>query len=106
MFYQKQEKRTLCLNAGVILQPEECVKVLGINVESRVNFNQHISYLRKKNKKSARCILSLMSTCLDYTAKICFLGLFIKCYFDNCPVVWHFCNISDIRKLKKCSIGP
>ncbi len=42
-----------------------------------------------------------MSTCLDYTAKRHLFRSFIKCYIDYCPVVWHFCNISDIRKIEK-----
>ncbi len=50
VFSKKQEKRPLCLNAGVILQPQECVKLLGINVDFRLNFNQHISYLCKKSR--------------------------------------------------------
>ncbi len=41
VFSKSKETRQLCLNAGAILQPQECVKVLGINIDSRLNFNQH-----------------------------------------------------------------
>ena len=33
VFSKEQEKRPLCLNAGVMLQPQECVKLLRINVD-------------------------------------------------------------------------
>ena len=78
---KSEENRPLSLNAGVILQPHECVKVLGINIDNRLNFNQHVSYLCKKAARGINA-LSRMSTCLDYTAKICLFRSFIKCYFD------------------------
>ncbi len=28
-----------------------------------------------------------------------------KCYFDYCPVIWHFCNISDIRENDKSTVS-
>ena len=69
VFSKKQEKNLLCLNAGEILQPQECVKLLGIIVDFRLNFNQHISYLCKKAARGINA-LSRISGCLDYTAKI------------------------------------
>ena len=47
-------------------------KVLAINVDSRLNFNQHISYISLKKAVSGINALAGMSTCLYYTAKICF----------------------------------
>ncbi len=52
MFSKCEETRSLCLNAGVILQPQECVKVLGINIDTRIDFDQHIMYLISLKKKS------------------------------------------------------
>ncbi len=48
----------------------ECVKVLGINIDGRLHFNQHMSYLRNE---AARCIYKRTVTniyVLNYTAKI------------------------------------
>ncbi len=41
VFSTKQEKLPLCLN--VILQSQECANLLEINIDSQLNFNQHIS---------------------------------------------------------------
>ena len=69
---KKLGKTFWCLNTCVILQPRECVKLLEMNVDSRLNCNQDISYLSKKN--ADRCVnaLSRMSECLDYRAKFLF----------------------------------
>ena len=79
VFSKSEEKRPLRLNAGVILQPQECVNVLGTNTDSRLILTNipGISYLRKKAAMGINA-LSRMSTCLDYTAKICLLRSFIS----------------------------
>ncbi len=68
-------------------------------------YNLFQNDLLSQQPKAARGInaLSRIPGCLDYTAKICLFRSFVKCYVDYCPIVWHFCNISDIRKIEKYS---
>ncbi len=51
MFSKCEETRPLCLNAGVMLQPQECVQVFGINIDRRLDFDQHTMYLISLKKK-------------------------------------------------------
>ncbi len=42
-----------------------------------------------------------VSKCLDTGSKMSILQSFILCYYNYCPVVWHFIGTEDAKKIER-----
>ena len=84
-----------------ILEKLESVKLLGIFVDRWLNFNLHISETCKNAGKQLSALgrlANILSTEDKY--RYVLFECFILLHFNYCPVVWHCCNISDMKKLE------
>ena len=77
-----------------ILEKLESVKLLGIFVDRWLNFNLHISETCKKAGKQSSA-LGRLANILSTEDKYVLFECFILSYFNYCPVVRHYGNISD-----------
>jgi len=83
--------------------PQNNVKILGLNLDSELNFDTHISNLCQKAGYQIN-VLARLCNVLDEPSKFLLYNSFIECYFNYCYVVWHFsskCNTYKIEKLQK-----
>ena len=81
---------------------EEVVKLLVVDIDYQLNFDQHISSLCRKAGQQLN-VLKRLGPFLSKLNRLTIFYTFIlsTCNFNNCPLAWHFCNEENSRKLKK-----
>jgi hypothetical protein len=90
----------IVLNGDYELVPQQCVKLLGVQVDTHITFTEHVNSLCKKAGWQLNA-LARLSKDLDIEAKLILFQTFIVCHFNYCPIVWHFCNTTSMRKIEK-----
>ena len=79
--------------ANMTIMSEEQVKLLGIYIDNKLNFDYHISYLCKKIKKRKRKKLYALNRVfkyIDISKRKLIANAFIVSQFSNCPLSWMF----------------
>ena len=79
---------------------EEVVKLLGVDIDYQLNFDQHISSLCRKAGQQLY-VLKRLSPFLSKLNRLTIFYTFILSNFNYCPQAWHFCNEKNSRKLEK-----
>ena len=77
--------------SDVTISNEKRVKLRGINLESRLNFDFHVETLRKKASKAYHA-LTRVNNYIDSNKKRTHMNAFIKSQYSDCPLVWTFHN--------------
>ena len=90
----------LHVHEGVDLQPTNCVSLLGVDVDRSLSFSNHVSKICKKAGRQLNA-LSRLANILTVEAKLLLVRSFIVSHFKFCSTVWHFCSISNTRKMEK-----
>ena len=105
IFLTKNDSQRHCdtLNHNVIIQSVSNVKLLGVNINVELNFNHHISLLCNKAGRQINA-LSRLSNVLNVDTKILILQSYILSHFMYCCIIWHFCSISDTKKIEKMQL--
>ena len=72
------------------------VKLLGITIDCRLKFSEHVNTLCKKpnNKTSA---ISRVAEYLDQDKRRILYNTFIMSNFNYCPLIWMFCPQRALR---------
>ena len=81
---------------------EDVVKLLGVDIDYQLIFDQHISNLCRKAGQQLN-VLKMLSPFLSRLKKITIFHTFILSNFNYCPLAWHFCSESNSKKLEKNS---
>ena len=97
---QPTEKIEISIDENVNITSEPVVKVLGVHIDCRLNFNEHI---KQSSIKAARQLnaLSRISKFLNVNSRKLIFRSFIMSNFTYCPLVWHFCGKTNNSKLEK-----
>ena len=103
IFDKERQPRTLQLNYNVTIQSVSNVKLLGVNIDVELNFNHHIALLCNKAGRQINA-LSRLSNVLNVDTKMLILQSFILSHFMYCCIIWHFCSISDTKKIEKMQL--
>ena len=82
------------------LFPENIVKILGLHLDSNLNFDTHISKLCQKAGNQIN-VLARLCNVLNEPSKMLLYNSFVECYFNYCSVVWHFCSKYNTYKIEK-----
>ena len=80
--------------------PEKTVKLLGIHLDNKLTFHDHISHICQKASKQVN-VLARLSNVLSESNKMLLYNSFIECYFNYCCTLWHFCSNVDTFKVEK-----
>ena len=80
--------------------PEDNVKILGLNVDNKLNFNTQITNICQTAGRKVQ-VLSRLSHVLDQSSKMLLYNSFIECYFNYCSVIWHFTSNRNTYKIEK-----
>ena len=75
------------------------MKVLGVCIDSKLNFNEHISLMCAKAGKQLN-VLQRLKDSLDSKSRLAIYNSFIISNFNYCPVVWMFSSKSSLSKLE------
>ena len=76
------------------------VKLLGIHLDNKLTFHDHISHICQKASKQVN-VLARLSNVLSESNKMLLYNSFIECYFNYCCTLWHFCSNVDTFKVEK-----
>ena len=90
---------------GKTLKSEETVKLLGIHLDYKLNFEQHISELCRKAASQLN-VLKRLKRFIGFNEKEILVQSFVYSNFDYCPLVWYFSSAKSLQKLKKFKNVP
>ena len=71
------------------IMSEEKVKLLGIHIDNRLNFDYHISQLCKKAGKKLHALTRVFKY-MDISQRKLIANAFIMSQFSYCPLIWMF----------------
>ena len=80
----------------------ERVKLLGVNIEGRLNFDYHVNTLLKKANKKYHA-LARVCNYMDTKKRRVPLNAFITSQFSYCSLVWMFHSRALNNRIKKNS---
>ena len=87
---------------NVTIIPDDVVKLLGVHLDSKLNFENHISHICKKAGNHLN-VLKRLSKFINKNDRMVIFRAFILCHFQFCrlSVVWHFCGLGSMTKMEK-----
>ena len=88
------------LNNDIPLAFQDSVKLLGIHIDSKLNFSEHVASICRKAGRQLNALRRL-SNVLNLKSKMCIFQSFIRSNFLYCPLVWHQCGKQNTQKLEK-----
>ena len=96
---QENAKLELTID-GTTIKSENVVKLLGIHIDDKLNFNHHLSLI---SKKAARQINALQRLCkfIDYEGKLSIYEAFVASNFVYCSVAYNSFTLGHDRKIEK-----
>ena len=84
---------------GKEIRPEDSVKLLGVEIDNKLNFDKHITNVCRKRATQLNALCRLKSLLGEKERKN-LVNSFIYANFSYCPLVWHFCSKSSMRKIE------
>jgi hypothetical protein len=82
------------------IEPSQSVKLLGMYLDRELNFSCHIDELSKKCSKQINAMARL-SMYLTKECRLLILNSFIMSNMNYCAVIYHYCNMTDSKKLER-----
>ena len=88
---------------GSLIKGEPHVKLLGINIDTKLNFNYHISVICKRAAQQLNA-LKRLSAFLNTNSRLLLYKYFIFSHFNYCPAVWHNCGSGNAARLERVQL--
>ena len=85
---------------GVKIEQSHSIKLLGVNIDSDLNFSNHIREVCIKSSQQIG-VLTRLRNLIPTPAKLQLFKAAILPHLTYCSTVWHFCRASDRRKLER-----
>ena len=82
------------------INSENSVKLLGIEIDNKLSFEQHISTLCNKANYQFNAIRRIKKF-MGFKEKEVLFNSFVYSNFNYCPLIWHFCSSSSLHKIEK-----
>ena len=95
---QKNNPQKLTIDKKVITSSEN-VTLLGLEVDSKLNFDEHISKLCNKSARQLNTLCRIRHLIGLEERKI-LINSFIYSNFNYCPLEWHFSSRKSINKIE------
>ena len=86
--------------SGHSLKPVSSVKLLGVKIDERLSFDDHISVLCAKASHQINALRRIVKY-LTLENRMSIYNAFIASNFNYCNTVWHFCSNRSLYKLEK-----
>ena len=97
---QPLEQQVLRIDENTVIASEDQVKALGVIIDNKMSFTQHISTCCTKAARQLNA-LARISKHLDLKSRKLIYNSFIVSNFNYCPLVWHFCGVQNNNKIEK-----
>ena len=88
------------LSDGTIIKPSDQVKLLGVNIDNKLNFSYHIKDLSAKCAKQTN-VIARLSKILTTECKKNIFNSFIVSNLNYCCNLYHFCRMEDAIILER-----
>ena len=85
---------------GKTIESENSVKLLGIQLDYKLNFDPHISELCRK-AVTQLIVLKRLRAYIDFEERKVLVQSLVYSNFNYCPLVWHFCSAKSTNKIEK-----
>ena len=82
---------------------QSSIKTLGVIVDHKLNFQEHIDSICKKASQQVNA-MRRMYKYLDQKSRNAIYNSFIKSNFNYCPIVWMFASKTDLLKLESIQV--
>ena len=82
------------------INSENSVRLLGLEADSKLDFDKHITQLCKKSAGQLNSICRLKSFSNTDQRKI-LVNSFIYANYNYCPLVWHFGSKNSMNKIER-----
>ena len=90
---------SLCVD-DMNVKPEPHVKILGVFLDDKLSFNQHVSIRCTKSARQLKT-LAWISRYLNISSRSLLYNSFVRSNFNYCAMVWHFCGKTNNKKKSK-----
>ena len=85
---------------GKQIQSENAVRLLGVKIDHRLTFDEHISDLCRKAAAQLNALKRLEGY-MEFKAKEIMVQSFVFSNLNYCPLVWHFSFEKSMKKIEK-----
>ena len=107
MFLGLKIYNLLCLTIdGRKIKQSEHVKLLGVQINSKLNFNVHVKELYQNMNQKLNAVSRIRLFLNREKAKI-LLTVIVMSNLSYCPLIWMFCSKSankEIKRTNKCAL--
>ena len=103
LFVKKDQTNTLGINLdfqGHAIKSEENVKLLGVTLDYKLNFDPHVSNLCKKAAPQLN-VLKRLRSFIGLAEREVLVQSFVYSNFNYCPLVWYFSSSKSLQKIEK-----
>ena len=76
------------------------VKLLGVTIDDRLDFHQHVSIICRRAGAQLR-ILQRLSSYIDEHSRMSIFRCFVLSNFNYCSLVWNFCGAEYTSKMER-----
>ena len=76
------------------------MKLLGVTLDNKLNFDTHISNLCKKAAAQLN-VLKRLRSFIGFEQKKVLVQSFVYSNFNYCPLVWYFSSMKSLQKIEK-----
>ena len=83
-----------------VIDSSNSVELLGVEIDNKLNFNDHVSYLCKKGNQKLLA-LARISKYLSHNKLKQLMKTFIESQFNYCPLLWMFHSRTLNNKINK-----
>ena len=87
------------------INSENSIKLLGIEIDNKLSFEQHISTLCNKASNQLNAI-GRIEKLMGFKEKEVLLNSIVYSKFNYCPLFWHFCSSKSLCKIEKIEEQP
>ena len=88
------------INENTVIQTESPVTLLGVLLDYKLNFNDHIALITRKATRQLNC-LKRVAYALNTNIKLLLYKSFVMSNLNYCPAVWHLCGVQNTKKIEK-----
>ena len=94
----KENEQFDLLCNGTLLKNSSQEKILGVTIDNKLSFDEHIRNICKTANLKLNALLRI-SRYLTQEQKKLISTSFIKSHFSYCPLIWMFCSKKSMKKI-------
>ena len=94
------EKQPVFKIGNIDIKCDESVKLLGVDIDFRLRFEEHIANLCRKAAQQVN-IMKRLGRHLNKLNRLSIFHSFVLSNFNFCPLSWHFCSEANTKKIEK-----